>query len=109
AISRKTCASSTPSRCAFQPPIVAVMRAFSRVTSWARLGSFQRSGEDACSLSSAARFSRPARSKVPPELGDAAFEHPHLLAQLREHGRGGGYPRLLHGPGTVAAAFRHCE
>src|SRR5258706_6375166 len=41
---------------------------------------------------------------MPPELADALFQQTHLLAQLREHGRGVGYPLLLHDRRTLAEA-----
>jgi hypothetical protein len=77
--------------------MVAWTRAFSRVTAWARSESFHRSGDAACSLSSAVRFSRAGRSKMPPELGDPLVERADLLAQLGEHRGDVGDLALLHG------------
>jgi len=59
----------------------------SRETVCARSASFQKSGAEARSLSSAARRSSPATSKVPPERVDALGEHPHALTQLRNRRR----------------------
>lgn len=78
--------------------MVAWMRAFSRETAWARSASFQRSGAETCSLSSAARFSSAGRSKMPPELGHALEQIRYAVPKLSESHDPIDAATLCHGP-----------